>query len=119
MAGYLQKLAFETAESLVILFRRNLRRLVYATVGQREGRDDMCVAVPSRLVRVESDTGIVEIGGAKREISLLLLSEPTVGDYVIVHAGFAIRKIDEEEARETLKVLREAASILENEEGDD
>jgi len=53
--------------------------------------------------------------GTKRQVSLLLLNEPKVGDYVIVHAGFAIHKIDEAETMESLKVLREMALIVDEE----
>jgi hydrogenase expression/formation protein HypC len=49
----------------------------------------------------------VDVGGARKKISLLLLENAEINDYVIVHAGFAIKKIDEKEAEETLKVLKE------------
>ena len=72
----------------------------------------MCLAVPSKIVEVNGDTGIVDVEGVKKEIALHLIEEPRVGDYVIVHAGFAINKIDENEALETLKVLREIAESV-------
>jgi hydrogenase expression/formation protein HypC len=53
--------------------------------------------------------------GTQREVSLLLVEDAKVGDYVIVHAGFAIHKIDETEAQESLKVLREMATLLDGE----
>jgi hydrogenase expression/formation protein HypC len=53
--------------------------------------------------------------GTRRVVSLLLIEEPKIGDYVIVHAGFAIHKIDESEAMESLKVLREMAGLLDPE----
>ena len=53
----------------------------------------------------------IDVDGVKRDASLLLLDEPKVGDYVIVHAGFAIHKIDEADALESLKLLREAVSL--------
>ncbi len=49
--------------------------------------------------------------GVQKEVSLLLIENPRIGDYVIVHAGFAIQKIDEAEANESLKILREMASL--------
>ena len=55
--------------------------------------------------------------GTQREVSLLLLEDAQVGDYVIVHAGFAIHKIDETEAMESLKVLRELVSFMDGEAG--
>ena len=55
---------------------------------------------------------IIDVDGVQREASLLLVENPKVGDYVIVHAGFAINKINEEDALESLKLLREAASLI-------
>ena len=54
----------------------------------------------------------IDVDGVKREASLLLVENPEVGDYVIVHAGFAINKINEEDAMESLKLMREAASLI-------
>ena len=67
----------------------------------------MCLGIPMRIVEKEGDTGIVEAGGVKREVNLYLVEKVEVGDYVIVHAGFAIQKLDESEAEETLRLLRE------------
>ena len=68
----------------------------------------MCVAVPSRIIRIDQNgMATVDVGGARKKISLLLLEDAEINDYVIVHAGFAIKKIDEKEAEETLKVLKE------------
>ena len=72
----------------------------------------MCLAIPSKIIEIVNSVGTVEVDGVKRKASLLLLEDARVGDYVIVHAGFAIRTIDEDEARESLKVLREAAALL-------
>ena len=71
----------------------------------------MCLAIPSKLVKIENNMGTIDVEGVKRETSLLLIEDVKVGDYVIVHAGFAIRKIDESEAMESLKILREAATM--------
>jgi hydrogenase expression/formation protein HypC len=66
----------------------------------------MCVAVPTKVVSVDDDTAVVDVSGARRDVSLLLLDEKVnVGDYVLVHAGFAIRKIDEDYAKETLELF--------------
>jgi len=71
----------------------------------------MCVAVPSRVVEIqEQGLGVVDIEGVRRKVSLILLPEARVDDYVIVHAGFAIQRIDEEEAMEGLRILREMAA---------
>lgn len=68
----------------------------------------MCLAVPMKLVSREDLKGVVELSGVRREISLMLLPEAEVGDYVLVHAGYAIARVDEREAEETLHLLREA-----------
>lgn len=71
----------------------------------------MCLGVPMQVVAVEGDTAVAEIDGVRREASLLMLAEPVaVGDYVIVHAGFAISRIDPAEAAETLRMMREVFS---------
>ncbi|MCD6454162.1 MAG: HypC/HybG/HupF family hydrogenase formation chaperone [Candidatus Aminicenantes bacterium] len=67
----------------------------------------MCLAVPMKLIKKEGDKGIVLSMGVEREVSLALLPEAEIGDWVIVHAGFAIERMDEEEARESLKLLEE------------
>ena len=71
----------------------------------------MCLAIPSQIVKIENDTAVIDVDGVRRQASLQLIEAPQVGDYVIVHAGFAIHKIDESEARESLKLLREAVSL--------
>ena len=71
----------------------------------------MCLAIPSKIVKIENNTAIIDVDGVRREASLQLLEAPKVGDYVIVHAGFAINKIHEEDAMESLKLLREAAEL--------
>lgn len=68
----------------------------------------MCLAIPGRVVKLKDMMmAEVEIGGVTREVSLSLLPEAQVGDYVLVHTGFAIEKIDEKEAEETAKLLRQ------------
>ncbi|MCK4794751.1 MAG: HypC/HybG/HupF family hydrogenase formation chaperone [Desulfobacteraceae bacterium] len=73
----------------------------------------MCLAIPSKIVKIENNMGTVDVAGARRKVSLLLLEDAIVGDYVIVHAGFALHKIDESAANEALKILREAVSLVE------
>lgn len=72
----------------------------------------MCLGVPGKLIRIKGTKGIVSFGGAKREVDLSLIKKPLVGDYVIVHAGFAIEKINKTEARKTIRILKEAFSPL-------
>jgi len=68
----------------------------------------MCLGVPMQIIEISDDSVIAEIDGVRREASLLMLGEPVqVGDYVIVHAGFAIARIDPVEAEETLRMMRE------------
>ena len=60
---------------------------------------------------IENQMAICEIDGVQREASLMMIDDVAVGDYVLIHAGFAIEKIDEEEAQLTLKALREALDM--------
>ena len=72
----------------------------------------MCLAIPSKIISIKDNVATVDVDGVQREASLMLLKDPKVGDYVIVHAGFAINKINEQHAQESLKLMREAASII-------
>jgi len=72
----------------------------------------MCLAIPSKIVKIEDNVATIDVDGVQREASLLLIDNPKIGDYVVVHAGFAINKINEEHALESLKLLREAASLI-------
>ena len=67
----------------------------------------MCLAVPMRVVTIDGDVAICEIDGVRREASLMMVDDVTVNDYVLIHAGFAIEKLDESEAEETLRQMRE------------
>jgi hydrogenase expression/formation protein HypC len=73
----------------------------------------MCLAIPGKIVSIDSDDpvvrrGQVEFGGVVREVSLACVPEAVVGDYVLVHAGFALNVVDEEQARLTLEFLQTA-----------
>ncbi len=71
----------------------------------------MCVGVPMEVVEIAGNFAWVSAGGTKRQIRLDIIDErPEVGDYVIVHAGFAIHRIDEEVAKETLEMFKEMLS---------
>jgi len=63
--------------------------------------------VPLRIVRIEGDMAEVELSGVLRQVSLVLTPEAQVGDYVLVHTGFAISRLDEREAQETLALFAE------------
>lgn len=69
----------------------------------------MCLAIPAKVVKVKGDHAEVEIGGIRREASIALLfgEEVAIGDYVLIHTGYAISKVDEEEARAILATWRE------------
>lgn len=71
----------------------------------------MCLAVPMRIEKIEGDKAIVQIGGVEREIGLQLVQDVKVGDYIIAHAGFAIQRLDEKEARETLALFEEMEKL--------
>ena len=75
----------------------------------------MCLAIPSKITHIENSMATIDVDGVQRQASLLLLEDAGVDDYVIVHAGFAIHKIDEAAAMETLKFLKEAAAFAEGE----
>jgi len=72
----------------------------------------MCVAVPLLVKSIENRQAEVEMGGVSRLVSLELAPEAKVGDYVIVHAGYAIGILDEQEALETLELFRQMADLL-------
>lgn len=72
----------------------------------------MCLGIPMKIISINGMDIVAEIDGVKREGSLMILdAEVQVGDYVVVHAGFAISKLDEEEALETLQLMREAFPV--------
>lgn len=66
----------------------------------------MCLAVPSKIIEINDTVAKVDVDGVVRETSIMLLDDVKIGDYVIVHAGFAIHKIDEEAALQTLEDMR-------------
>ena len=67
----------------------------------------MCLAVPMCVVAIDDLNAVCEIDGVKRDVSLMMLDNVRVGDYVLIHAGFAIEKLDQVEAEETLRIFRE------------
>lgn len=69
----------------------------------------MCLAIPMQVESIDGDMAIVAVAGTRREASVSLLDKVEVGDYVLVHAGFAIRVLDEAEAEETARLLNELA----------
>ena len=73
----------------------------------------MCLAVPVIVVSVTGNKGEVDVDGVSRAVNLILTPEAKVGDYVLLHAGFAISVVDEEEALKTLQIFREMAGDIE------
>lgn len=71
----------------------------------------MCLAIPSKVIEIDDQEGTVEFGGVTKKVSLSLLSNISVGDYVLVHAGYAIEHIREDEAAETLDVIRQICEL--------
>ncbi len=67
----------------------------------------MCLAIPMKVIKKNKDKAMVESSGVRRDINISLLKEVRIGDYVVVHAGFAIEKLDETRAKETLDLLRQ------------
>ena len=78
-----------------------------------KGKRRVCLAIPSKIVKIEDGMATIDVDGVQRKTSLLLVEDAGVGDYVIVHAGFALHKIDEAAAMESLRILKEAASFVE------
>ena len=74
----------------------------------------MCLAIPAKVVqKLENDQALVEVGGVHNQVSLMLVDDVTVGDYVIVHVGFAIARLNADEAAKSLALFDEIARQLE------
>ena len=66
----------------------------------------MCLALPARIVEIGSDDrGVIDLGGVRKDISLALIDNAAVGDYVIVHVGYALQKLDPGEAEKTMELF--------------
>ncbi|MDX2435457.1 MAG: HypC/HybG/HupF family hydrogenase formation chaperone [Acidobacteriota bacterium] len=72
----------------------------------------MCLAIPMVVVERDEFVGVAEIDGVRRQVSMMYVPEAEVGDYVLVHAGFAIGQVDAEEAAKTLELLREYSDAM-------
>ena len=71
----------------------------------------MCLSIPAKVVKIEDETARVSVGGSKYNAGLQMLEDVQVGDYILLHAGFAIQKISEKEAEETLQLFREMGEL--------
>jgi hydrogenase expression/formation protein HypC len=73
----------------------------------------MCLAIPVRIAELKGDMAVGEVGGIEREISVMMTPGVKVGDYAVVHAGFALQVVDQQEAEENLRILTEMARATE------
>lgn len=71
----------------------------------------MCLAVPMKIESIANDAAVVNVGGTRQNVNIAFLDDVAEGDYVLVHAGFAINKIDEGEAKETIRLLNQLAGF--------
>lgn len=77
----------------------------------------MCLAIPSKIVEIDNFRAVVDVYGARREINLMLMPEEVgLGDYVLVHAGFAIQKVEKDSAGEALEVISRIIREMEKED---
>jgi len=77
----------------------------------------MCLAIPSRIVQIDDLRAVVDVYGARREINLMLMPEEVgIGDYVLVHAGFALQKVEQESAHEALQMISKIIEDVEKED---
>lgn len=67
----------------------------------------MCLSIPAKVETIEDDMAVVSVGGTKYKASLQMLDDVNIGDYILLHTGFAIQKLTPEEAEESLKVFEE------------
>lgn len=73
----------------------------------------MCIAVPTKIEEILEDDAIVNYNGVKVKVNIMFIENPKIGDYVLVHAGCAIQKIDENYAKETLDIFKELSDTIE------
>ncbi|MFP4056191.1 MAG: HypC/HybG/HupF family hydrogenase formation chaperone [Candidatus Brocadiia bacterium] len=71
----------------------------------------MCLSIPARIVKIDGPTATVDVMGNRREADVSLIDPPQVGDYVLLHAGFAIETMSAEDAAESLKIWEELARV--------
>jgi hydrogenase expression/formation protein HypC len=67
----------------------------------------MCLSIPAKILSIEGNTARASVGGAIVNASLYLVDDAVVGDYILIHTGFALQKISEEEALETIRIIRD------------
>lgn len=77
----------------------------------------MCLAIPAKIVNIDNQSATVEVGGVTRQASIVLLPDARLGNYILIHAGFAISLVDEAEALETIKLFEQLSEGLDGENG--
>jgi len=77
----------------------------------------MCLAIPAKIVDIDNQSATVEVGGVTRQASIVLLPDARLGNYILIHAGFAISLVDEAEALETIKLFEQLSEGLNGENG--
>jgi hydrogenase expression/formation protein HypC len=70
----------------------------------------VCLAIPGKILSIQGERGVADFMGVEREVVLIFVPQAKRGDYVLVHAGFAIQTVDEDDAQETLRLLQELTS---------
>lgn len=71
----------------------------------------MCLAIPAKIISKNGDMAVVDVSGVQREASLMLCPDAKIGDYIIIHAGFAIHLLDKKDAEETLQMLSDMEKL--------
>ena len=71
----------------------------------------MCLGIPGKIIKIDGNMATVDIEGVSRQISLQLVENIALGDYVLLHSGFAIQKMDEKDAQETLDLLHQIVDL--------
>ncbi|MGQ9722659.1 MAG: HypC/HybG/HupF family hydrogenase formation chaperone [Candidatus Jordarchaeum sp.] len=71
----------------------------------------MCLAIPAKVLEIRDEKAVVDFGGVKREAWITLVDNVKVGDYLIIHTGYAIQRLDKKEAEETLRLFKEFESF--------
>ncbi|MEX2706254.1 MAG: HypC/HybG/HupF family hydrogenase formation chaperone [Candidatus Freyarchaeota archaeon] len=71
----------------------------------------MCLAIPAKVLEIRGEKAVVDFGGVKREAWITLVDDVKVGDYLIIHTGYAIQRLDKKDAEETLKLFREFETL--------
>jgi hydrogenase expression/formation protein HypC len=67
---------------------------------------NMCYAIPAKIIKIKDMNAEVDYGGVLKNVNISLIDDPKIGDYILIHAGFAIEKLDKKSARESLEIIR-------------